>query len=167
MKSKPVRFGRAIVLSILFFITIFSLFGGDDGPSSATRNSVHIWAGSLMLIGSAVHLATNLDWIRAVCSRPASGLQKRVRQNRRTNLGLFISGLICTIAGLLWLLLPGATPNLLARWSRLHTLSGIFMIVVMGIHLWLHRDWMVKTARQLRNQQSPQADEQLTASSRS
>jgi hypothetical protein len=165
MKSKPVRFGRAIVLSTMFFLTVFSLFGGHDGAGSETRNMVHIWAGSLMLIGSAVHLATNLDWIRAVFSRPAHSFKKRVRRNRRTNLGLFISGLICTVAGLLWLLFPGATPNLLVRWSRLHTMSGIFMIVLMGIHLWSHRDWIVNTARQLRNQQSPKADEQITVRS--
>ena len=115
MKSKPVRFGRAIVLSILFFVTIFSLFGGRDGSDASTRNMVHIWAGSLMLIGSAVHLATNLDWVRAGFSRPMNSLKKRVRQNRRTDLCLFISGLICAIAGMLWLLLSQATPNLLER----------------------------------------------------
>ena len=94
MKSKPVRFGRAIVLSIFFFVTVFSLLGSHDGSNSGWTN-VHIWAGSLMLIGSAVHLATNLDWVRAVFSRPASSLKKRVRQNHRTDLGLFISGTIC------------------------------------------------------------------------
>ena len=46
MKSKPVRFGRAIVLSIFFFVTVFSLFGSHDGSNSGWTN-VHIWAGSL------------------------------------------------------------------------------------------------------------------------
>ena len=67
MKSKPVRFGRALVLTMLTFITLFSLFGGAS--EAGTPKTVHIVAGSLMLVGSAVHLATNLDWVKAVFSR--------------------------------------------------------------------------------------------------
>jgi hypothetical protein len=163
MKSKPVRLGRAIALSILFFATMFSLFPGDGNPT-LNWNTVHIWAGSLLLIGSAVHLGTNLDWVRAVFSRPTSNLKKRVRQNRRTDLGLFISGLVCTVTGAFWLV-SREISTFAERWSNLHTMSGVFMIVLLGIHLLLHWDWMVNTARQLRNQQPPKADEQAAASS--
>ena len=166
MKSKPVRFGRAIVLSIFFFVTVFSLLGSHDGSNSGWTN-VHIWAGSLMLIGSAVHLATNLDWVRAVFSRPASSLKKRVRQNHRTDLGLFISGTICALSSVLWLLVPGNGGFAqFGRWSGLHTMSGIFMIVLMGIHLWLHRGWMVKTARQLRTNEIVSHTEKMTMEKR-
>jgi hypothetical protein len=154
-----------MVLSILFSITLFSLFGGDDQAEKVAQNTVHIVAGSLMLIGSAVHLGTNWDWVKAVFSRPANSFKKRLRQNRHTDLGLFISGLICAFTGILWLLLLGANPNILERWYNLHTMSGIFMIVLLGIHLLLHWGWMVNTARQLRSHQPPKGDEQITASS--
>ena len=163
MKNKPVRFGRAIVLSILFFITLFSLFGTSDTPGERAFNMPHVVAGSLMLIGSFVHLGTNLDWVKAVFSRPASSLKKRTRQNRRTDLGLFISGLICTLTGVLWLI-PGASIDLLERWNNLHTMSGLFMIVLLGIHLLLHWNWMVNTARQLCGHPSKKAGKQIAAS---
>jgi len=163
MKSKPVRFGRAIVLSILFLITIFSLFGGPDGTGWSTQNTIHIMAGLLMLVGSAVHLGTNLDWIKAVFSHPAGSHKKRVRHNQRTDLGLFISGAICTLIGALWLI-PGTNPDMLERWKGLHTMSGLFMIVLMGLHMLLPWHWMVNTARQLRNQQPLKANEQIADS---
>ena len=163
MKSKSVRFGRAIALSMLFFTTMFSIFPGGSNPTS-NWNTVHIWAGSLLLIGSAVHLGTNLDWVKIVLSRPANTLKKRVLQNRRTDLGLFLSGLVCMVSGGLWLVTREMS-TFAERWSNLHTISGLFMIVLLGIHLLLHWDWIVNTTRQLRNQQAPQADEQAAASS--
>lgn len=162
MKSKMVRFGRAIVLSVLFFLSIFSLLGGHGNPASGW-NTAHIWSGGLLLIGSAVHLGTNLDWVRAVFSRPASTLKKNALRNYRTDLGLMISGMICSLTGLLWLLLSVAGPALLRRWNGLHTLSGIFMIGLLGIHLGLHWNWMVKTARQLRTAERSVPEKALLA----
>jgi len=164
MKSKPVRFGRAIVLSILLFLTVFSLIGAHDNPHSGW-SYVHGWTGSLMLIGAAIHLVTNLGWVKVVFSVPAHVLKKRVRQNRFTDLGLFLSGAICTLSGVLWLLVPGDGGfRQMERWSEMHTISGIFMIVLLGIHLWLHRSWMANTARQLQNQQPSKADGQIVVS---
>ena len=116
-----------------------------------------------MLVGSAVHLGTNLDWVKAVFSRPAATIKKRIRQNRRTDLGLFISGAICTLTGALWLI-PGTRIILLERWNNLHTMSGLFMIVLMGVHMLLHWEWMVKTARQLRTDQSSKVNDQIATS---
>lgn len=164
MKSKPVRFEPAIMLSILFFLTVFSLFGAHDNPSSGWSH-VHGWTGALMLIGSTVHLIKKSNWIKAVFSRPANGLKKRVRQNRRTALGLFISGSICTFSGVLWLLIhEGGGFYQIEPWSELHTISGIIMIVLLGIHLWLHRGWIINTARHLRNHQPSKADGQIVVS---
>jgi hypothetical protein len=142
MKTLPARFVNAIVLSILFFLTAFSLIGVEH-DSTSFWTDVHIWAGSLMLIGAAVHLMTNLDWVRAVFSRPSRSLNLQTRRNKRTDLGLFITGSICALAGFFWLFIP------IERLNRLHTMSGLFMILLMLPHLALHWQWLVNTIRHL------------------
>jgi len=142
MKTLPARFVNAIVLSILFFLTTFSLIGVEQDVASIWTD-VHVWTGSLMLIGSAIHLITNLDWVRAVFSRPSKSLNLQTRRNKRTDLGLFITGSVCTLAGFFWLFNP------IERLNRLHTMSGLFMILLMLSHLALHFRWLMSTIRHL------------------
>ncbi|MFZ6031443.1 MAG: hypothetical protein ACOYYS_27340 [Chloroflexota bacterium] len=146
MKSKTVRFGRAMVLSILFLLTVLSLPAGH-GSAASGWNLVHCWAGALLLIGSAVHLGAHRDWVRAAFSRPAASLQPQARTNRRVDFGLLLAGAFCAASGAL---------HAQAFWSRLHTLSGIVMIVLVAMHLWLHRQWMANAAQQMRTNRTPQ-----------
>ena len=159
MKSKPVRFGRAIVLSMLLITCIVSLMIGERGQQSIW-NDVHIWSSALLLTGAAVHLGTNWDWVKSVFSRPASELKQRIRNLRRTDLWLFISGGLCTIAGLAWLV-PGKEMAVVERWAGLHRLAGMIMILVMVIHLLQHWNWMVQTARWMRDTQQPESDDRF------
>lgn len=142
MKTLPARFINAIVLSILFFLTAFSLVGAERDATSSWRD-VHIWAGSLMLIGAAVHLMTNLNWIRAVFSRPSKSLNLQTRRNKRTDLGLFITGSFCGLTGALQLYIP------IERLTHIHTMSGMFMLLLIFLHMALHFRWMSNTIRQL------------------
>ena len=142
MKTLPARFISAITLSILFFLTAFSLIGVEHDATSFWTD-VHIWSGSLMLIGAAVHLMTKLDWVRAVFSRPSKSLNLQTRRNKRTDLGLFIAGSFCAVAGFRWLFNP------LHHLNHLHTMSGIFMLLLMLPHLALHWQWLVNTIRHL------------------
>jgi hypothetical protein len=159
MKNKTVRFGRAIVLSILLITCIISLVGVEDGQES-TWNDVHVWSGFLMLVGAAVHLGTNWDWVKAVLSQPVRELKLRIRRLCRTNLWLFISGWLCTIAGLAWLV-PGNSLEIVGRWTKLHRLTGIIMILILVIHLIQHWNWFLKTARWIRESQLPKAADRL------
>ena len=142
MKTLPARFTSAIMLSILFFLTVFSLIGVEHGAASGWTN-VHIWAGSLMLVGFAMHLTTKIDWIRAVFSRPSKSLNLQTRRNKRTGLGLFITGCLCTLAGISWLFNPTHHSG------HLHAISGTLMIFLMLPHLALHWQWLVSAIRRL------------------
>jgi hypothetical protein len=153
MKCKTVRFGRAIVLSILFIICSVSLIGVNSGQES-TWNKIHIWSGMFMLVGAAVHLWTNWDWVKTTFSRPAQTMKQRIHCLRRTNLWLFISGTLCTIAGLAWMVF-GRSLEAAERWATLHRLTGIIMILALVIHLVQHWNWFVKTARSMRETQHP------------
>jgi hypothetical protein len=149
MKTKIARFVRSICLSIVFVITIFSLFQGRNAENP-TPNMTHIVAGSLLLIGSLVHTGTNADWVRNVFSRPASQLPKRVRTLRTTDLWLFVAGTACAATAVTWLL------NTLGKDIRfmreLHALSGLAMSLILLIHLLQHRGWLVNTFRILRKE---------------
>lgn len=144
MNNQMPRLVRAIVLSILFFVTLFSLAGSERGANPAWV-SVHSWAGGLMLLGSVGHLVSQRKWIRAVFSRPAKELARRVRRNRNTDLGLAISGAICAVTALVWVLVPAARESL----DRPHTMSGLVMVLLIGVHLLLHWRWLVNTLRKL------------------
>jgi len=143
MTNNALRLGRAIALSLLFCVTVFSLAGTGRHPNPAWT-AVHSWAGALMLIGSAVHLFSHRAWIKTVLSKPAQTLPTRARQNRNTDLGLFITGTLCAVTAAAWFLTPAWDAM-----NRLHSLSGLFMILLTGVHLLLHWPWLVHTVRQL------------------
>jgi hypothetical protein len=147
MNSKISRLVRSICLSALFGLTFFSAFQGRDAATGAPA-SVHIVAGSLLLIGSLVHIGTNVRWIRAAFKRSASQPGKRLRGLRFTSLCLFISGTACASTAGIWLLsLVGFDTRFI---GRLHTLSGLTMSLFLFIHLLQHRRWLVQTIRSLR-----------------
>jgi protein-S-isoprenylcysteine O-methyltransferase Ste14 len=153
MKTLPARFMSAIMLSILFFLAVFSLIISEHSTDSSWTN-VHIWTGGLMLIGAAMHLTTKVDWIRAVFTRPFKSLNLQTRRNKRTDLGLFITGSLCTLGGIGWLFNP-THPS-----AHLHVISGMLMILLMLPHLALHWQWTMNTARHLfgaKSQASPAA----------
>ena len=146
MNTRIVRLGRAIVLSILFFVTSFSLLGGSHG------HPVHAIAGSLLLLGAGVHLRSRREWLRAVFSRPASGLTRRVRQLRRTDLWLMILSFLCAVTGISRALtIHGLETGL---FSALHGICGALMILALGIHLLQHWGWLVNILRQPGNPKS-------------
>jgi hypothetical protein len=154
MKSQTVRFGRSIVLSILFFVTIFSVIGSHIGhePGLAV---VHVSAGSLLLFGASVHLATNWDWIKAVGLRRARRglvttptLSVRVRSLRRTAMWLAISGMLCASSGVMRLVSPGSLQ--FHGIHELHALSGLTFAIALVVHLIQHRGWFFSTYKRLR-----------------
>jgi hypothetical protein len=159
MKSRPVRFGRAIALSILFFTCVISLIIGEPGVKSVW-NTIHIWSGSFLILGAVIHLGTNWDWVKAASLHPTRKLKQRVRRLRRTDLWLFVSGGLCTIAGVAWMI-PETTFGSASCLFGLHRLTGIIMILTMVVHLAQHWNWMVQTARWMRESQEPKAEEHL------
>jgi hypothetical protein len=147
MNHRTVKFGRSTVLSALFFLTTFTLPLGQRGVES-TWNTIHIWAGSLLLVGAVVHLVSNLAWVKSVFSRPARELQRRVRQLRHSNLTLFLFSLLCAASGILWLI-PYLSPTLIVRVANFHRIAGALMAGFLGLHLLLHWRWLVAAIRQL------------------
>jgi hypothetical protein len=72
---------------------------------------------------------------------------------------LGLSGLIITISGLYFLLIPGASHSSpladprwlfsLATWDLIHTWSGVVMIAVAVLHLDIHWKWITKVTKKI------------------
>jgi len=142
MKKNSYQLISATVLSILFFTTLFSLLGVEISPNSGS-SSIHAWAGSLLLIVAAIHFHHKIAWIKSVISRSTQPHPKRIRQNRNIDLSMAITGAICASTGLIGLVYP------IVQIARVHTISGLLMILLIGIHMLLHWNWMVSNVRQL------------------
>lgn len=154
MSKLEFKFGKSMVMSVLFFVTAFSLIVGGHHYQGSYWNQAHIWSGALLLIGSATHLITNRKWWRAVFSRPAIEMKPSLRRLRTTNLLLSVIGSLCAISAVIWLLPLGAEAN--HHWFATHTASGVFMFFLLGLHLLLHWGWLVNTIRHLAGSSSKQ-----------
>jgi hypothetical protein len=136
-----------VVLLVLFVLTVVSLFGQGQ---IATR--VHYIAGTLLVIGSVVHVVWHWDWIKAnVLRRRPRELGKKVRALRRIDLWLFLFYFLCSVSGLIFwpMEVAGLAGPIfpLERWGALHRWTGVMMFLVMIPHLGHHMKWLVCMAR--------------------
>lgn len=125
-----------IVLDVALLVGFIAEFITREGPDYA----LHSWIGIVLMPIIALHLTSNLSWIRRVWSRG--------RDDREFGLGVLNSILgslaaICIVTGFpLWLEWYNAS------WlATLHLLTGMGSIVVMFVHLWKNRNRIVRLAR--------------------
>ena len=123
-------------------------------------SDIHIWA-SVIIIGlAALHIPIHWQWIvkmtktgfRALFGK--SKLNKFSRFNLAINVLIGISGLICGLSGVYFLLVPGAShaspvgdPEWLfslLTWDLIHTWSGGVAISAAVLHFWIHWKWVLK-----------------------
>ncbi len=142
MNVKKFRLINAIMLYILFALTLLSIFLSEHGTSNITIN-LHVGIGSLLMLASILHLGIHLPWIRNVFSRSKNSLSLETRRNRRVGLSLIFIGLICATSGWMQLVFP---PGI---WHRIHAASGFLMIMLLFIHMLLHHSWTVNQIRAL------------------
>lgn len=136
----------------LYGVTIF--FGRH------TWSEIHIWASVLILALAALHIPFHWEWIikmtisgfRSMLGK--SRLNKYSKFNLAINILIGLSGLICAISGVYFLLVPGASHaslvgdpdwlfNLLT-WDLIHTWSGVVAISAAILHFWIHWKWVLK-----------------------
>ena len=147
MNKAKRNFWLVIILLILFAVTIVSI----SGHHHAGGRAVHSLAGTLMILGSLVHVIWHWDWIKAnVLSSPRDP-GKTVRANRRIDLPLLVLFTVCGASGLLGqaMGLISVTHGFLLRegWRCLHGLSGALMVLLLVPHVGHHVKWLVCMAR--------------------
>ncbi len=142
------NFWLAVILLMLFVVTIVSLPGGHH---SVGGRAVHSIAGTLMILGSLVHVVWHWDWIKAnILSNPRDP-GKTIRANRRIDQPLLVLFIVCGASGLLGQamgLMPITHAFLLREgWRCLHGLSGALMLLLIVPHVGYHLKWLGCMAR--------------------
>ena len=160
--------GLVSILSGIYFL--FLPVGGFQGGRNPfygmvifferhTWTDIHIWASVIIMALAALHIPLHWEWIvkmtkigfRSVLGK--SRLNSRSSWNLVTNLVTGISGLICGLSGLYFLLIPeffglaaSASGWIFApvTWDLIHTWSGVVMTAAGILHFVIHWNWVVK-----------------------
>jgi hypothetical protein len=153
MNKKKLNFWLDVILLVLFAATVLTLFGRDRGTFDQPQVVIHCVAGTLMLLGSAVHIAWHWDWIRTFDVHPSGKMAKQVRSRRGIDIWLLVVAAPCGATGLVtWLMQAGilsASALSLRTWAGLHNLTGMATLLIMLVHLVQHRKWVAYAARHI------------------
>jgi hypothetical protein len=133
-----------IVTFLAFLITMDPHFSGL---------AIHEWL-SIALAGTiVVHLLLNWDWIVNVTKRLFIKATNGARVNYVLNWLLFIDGILIMVSGIL--ISESAMPALGIAlpmnfaWRRLHDMSANLALLIMGLHLAMHWNWIVTTFKRV------------------
>lgn len=115
--------------------------------------AIHEWL-SLALAGTIIiHLLLNWEWIVNVTKRLFVKATNGARVNYVLNWLLFIDGILIMLSGIM--ISESAMPTLGITlpvnfaWRRLHDMSANIALLIMGLHLAMHWNWIVTTVKRV------------------
>jgi hypothetical protein len=121
-----------------------------------TGIAIHEWLATAAILTFLLHILSQWDWIIAVGRRFFQKFFHQSRLNFILDILLFFSMITVMLSGLLISrsFLPALgfplAPNFF--WRRIHDVSAHFTLLVVAIHVGLHWDWIVNTAKRLLKQ---------------
>ncbi len=153
--------GLIVVLSGIYFL--FLPIGGFQGGRNPFYNviifferhtweDIHIWSSVAIMALAALHIPLHWQWVVKMTKTGFRSMFGKSKLNKHSQFNLFIniligiSGLICGLSGLYFLLLP-AKPFLIFTplvWDLIHTWSGVVMTAAGILHFGIHWKWVVK-----------------------
>jgi hypothetical protein len=135
------------------FDLILLLFFILAAAPQTTGIAVHEWVSFLYLVPFAIHLLLHWDWIIAVPKRLFSRLGTEHRFNVIWDSLLYILMLVVTLSGILVseVAMPVLGIDIAPDgfWSMLHHQSSNLIMPILGIHLAVHWQWIVKISKKL------------------
>jgi hypothetical protein len=140
------RFKQNITKFILD-LTIFIGFLLVLDPRT-TGIAIHEWLAIAIAATIVIHLLLNWNWVVEVTRRLFGKTSWRARINYILNWLFFINVVLIILTGIM--ISNAVLPSLgiqLARnayWSRLHALTTDLSIFMLGLHVALHWNWIVK-----------------------
>jgi hypothetical protein len=115
--------------------------------------SIHEWLGVAFGAAVIVHLLLHWQWIIAVGRTMLTKARANARVNYLLNIALFIDATLITFTGLMisQVVLPLFGIRLPEGffWRRLHSLSSDAGVILVGLHIALHWQWVLKTTARL------------------
>lgn len=131
-----------IALFIVYLIGMVPRFGSL---------AVHEWLTLGMILVLIVHLLLHWDWIVTVTKRLFSKLPGKQRLNYILNFLFFIDMIVIMLSGVMIsreaLPLMGINPSMNFFWRRAHDISANLGVLILGLHVGLHWQWIVGTFR--------------------
>ena len=123
---------------------------------SAPRASgipLHEWISILFLAPFLAHLLLHWRWIEKVSFRFFRGTSGMARFNYVLNALLFICMIVVMLSGVLisraFLPALGIPISPDRFWSGVHDASANLLLLLLGVHLGLHWDWLNRTTKQV------------------
>jgi len=115
--------------------------------------AVHEWL-ALALGGAVIaHLLLNWNWIAELTKRIFTKGLNGARANYILNWLLFIDGIMIMLSGIMIseAVIPtlGLTLPINMAWRALHDLSANISLILMGLHITLHWNWIVNMLKRL------------------
>ena len=177
----------SLLVTLSSFYFLFLPNGGYQGGRNptygtvilftrSTWDSIHTWAGVVMIATAAIHIPLHWSWITSMTKRifkimlgQCKGMNPRGQFNLIINGIIGFSGLIAAISGVYFLFFSGSqggntlTTMLVfsrATWDVIHTWSGVTIIAAAILHFSIHWRWVFKVAKKLIGE-LPQSGENL------
>ncbi|MBI5942983.1 MAG: DUF4405 domain-containing protein [Chloroflexi bacterium] len=119
----------------------------------ASGLAVHEWLAVALVGALIVHLLLNWNWIAELTKRIFTKGLNGSRTNYILNWLLFIDGILIMLSGVMIseAVIPafGLTLPVNMTWRGLHDISANLSLILMGLHLTLHWNWIVSTTKRL------------------
>jgi hypothetical protein len=108
----------------------------------------HLCSGMVILAGVIMHVIWHWDWLKALRRRPLSRMSGKLRANRITDRIMWITFIAANVSGALtWAMHFGDDIYVVNVPDRLHVVVGIVLIILVTVHLALHRKWIASTTQ--------------------
>ncbi len=115
--------------------------------------AIHEWLAIALGGAVVVHLLLNWNWIVELSKRLFTKGLNGARTNYILNWLLFIDGILIMLSGIMIseTVVPalGLTLPMNFAWRGLHDLSANISMILMGLHITLHWNWIVSTTKRL------------------
>ncbi len=118
-----------------------------------TGAAIHEWLAIALSGAIVVHLLLNWNWIVQITARLFSKSTNNSRFGYFLNWGLFASGIMIMLSGLMIseTVVPffGLSLQQNMSWKSLHELSTNITMILMGLHVALHWSWITSMFKKL------------------
>ena len=122
---------------------------------------IHEWLTIALTGVIVVHLLLNWSWIVDVTKRLFIKSTNGARVNYVLNWLLFIDGVLIMLSGIMISesVMPffGVTMSEAFAWRSLHDTSANLFLIILGIHLALHWNWIIVTTKRLLTRKEAQS----------
>jgi hypothetical protein len=127
----------------------------------ATGVPLHEWISLFFIVPFAIHLLLHWNWIKGSFKLLFSKVSANARFNAIWNYLLYLMMLLATVSG--FLVSVALLPDLKIKieiqdfWSKIHHDSATLIMPMLGIHLALHWNWIVKLSHRMRTKSKANA----------